>query len=601
MTNGPDVLIRGGTVFDGRGGPGREASVLVRGGRVAAVTAEPPAVGPDVEVIDAAGRWVTPGFVDLHTHYDAELECAPGLFESVRHGVTTVVTGSCSLSMAVGEPRDLADMFCRVEAIPREVVLPLIERVKDWDGPAGYLDHLAGQPLGPNVACLLGHSTIRAAAMGMERALTSRARPTRAEWARQEGWLDEALDAGYVGLSISTLPWDKMDGDAFRSRPMPSCFAGWGEYRRLARRLRWRGRVLQAVPNISTKLNVPLFPLLSAGFGLRRPLKTTLISMMDVRSDRLAFRLAGWMARLANRLLGADFRMQALPEPFDLWADGIDIVVFEEFEAGAAALHLKDAVARRELLRDPAYRRRFKRQWRRRWKPRAFHRNLRYAEVVACPDPSVVGKSFQELAAAAGRDEVDVFLDLVVEHGTALRWYTVMGNDRPEWLERIVAHPDALIGFSDAGAHLRNMAHYNFPLRLLRLVRDAERAGRPFMTVGRAVERLTSEVAAWLGLDAGVLAPGRRADVAVVDPARLDDALDAVHEEAVPELGGLRRLVRRNDAAVEAVLVNGRVAARRGEAAPDLGRERGFGRVLRVGTEAAPEAEPAPVELVAAG
>ncbi len=574
--------VEGGLLFDGRGGPGVPATLRLEGGRVAEVL-PPGAPAPGGRRLDARGCWVTPGFVDLHTHYDAELEAAPALAESLRHGVTTVVTGSCSLSMALGAPRDLADMFCRVEALPRERVLPLLERVKDWDGPAEYLAHLERLPLGPNVACLLGHSTIRAGAMGLERSVTRGLRPSRAELARMDGWLAEALDAGYLGLSISTLPWDKMDGDdaaAYRSRPMPSVFAGWGEYWHLARMLRRRGRVLQAVPNISTKLNVPLFFLLSAGL-LGRPLKTTLLSMMDVRSDRLAFRLAGAMARLARRLLRADLRMQALPEPFDLWADGMDLVVFEELGAGAAALHLRDPAARAALLADPAYRARFKREWRARWKPRAFHRDLALAHVIACPAAGLVGKTFAEVGRERGQDPVDAFLDLVIEHGAALRWYTVMGNDRPRWLEWIVRHPDILIGFSDAGAHLRNMAHYNFPLRLLRLVREAERAGRPCMTVGRAVERLTSELAGWLGLDAGVLAPGRRADLALVRPEGLTAELEAIHEAEAPGMG-LSRLVRRNDAAVAAVVVGGRLAFEGGAPSPALGHEP-LGRVLRVG------------------
>lgn len=101
------------------------------------------------------------------------------------------------------------------------------------------------------------------------------------------------------------------------------------------------------------------------------------------------------------------------------------------------------------------------------------------------------------------------------------------------------------------------------------------------MTIERAVQRLTSEIAEWFGLDAGVLAPGRRADLTVVDPSGLTDELDAIHEEALPEFDGLRRLVRRNDAAVPAVVINGRIAAERGRKAAALGSERGFGSVLR--------------------
>ncbi|HZV00183.1 MAG TPA: amidohydrolase family protein [Planctomycetota bacterium] len=566
------IRVRGGLVFDGSGAPGRVQDLFVRDGVVAGP-------GPVDEEIDATGCWVTPGFVDLHTHYDAEVEVLPSLSESVRHGVTTVVLGSCSLSLAVGRPVDLADMFCRVEAIPRSVVLPLLESRKDWDGPASYLSHLDSLPLGPNVASFLGHSTIRMSAMGVERSLTRDVAPSRREMRRMEYLLDEALDAGYLGMSIQTLPWDKMDGEAFRSRPMPSVFARWSEYGKLAGHLRRRGRVLQGVPDLTTKINVLLFYLMSCGLG-RRTLKTTIISLMDVRGDRLSFRIAGWLAQVCNKVLRADFRLQALPEVFDLWADGIDLVVFEEFGAGTAALHLQDMAARSALLRDSGYRDRFKREWRSRFLPKAFHRRLKHCQILACPEGRLIGKTFSEVALERGADEVDVFLDLVAEHGSKLRWFTVMGNDRPDALRWIVSHPSALIGFSDAGAHLRNMAHYNFPLRMLRLVHDAERRGESFMTVGRAVHRLTGEIADWLGIDAGRLAIGKRADLVVVDPLGLDASLDEAHEVEM-EGFGLARLVRRNDRAVRAVLINGRPAWRDGRIDSRLGRERGFGSVLR--------------------
>ncbi len=579
-------------MFDGGGGDGRALDVWIAGGRIEALPPRGTPAPAEAEVIDAAGCWITPGFIDLHTHYDAEVEVLPGLSESVRHGVTSVVLGSCGLSMVLGEPVDLADMFCRVEGIPREVVLPVLERTKRWNGPAEYVAHLQTLPLGPNVACLLGHSTIRAAAMGIRRSLTRGERPSELELAKMERWLVEALDCGYLGLSINTLTWDKMDGDDaradLRSRPTPSTFASWSEYRRFTRILRARRRIFQGVPNISTKVNVLLFFLESLGV-VRPGLKTMLISMMDAKAARLPFRLVGVLSNIVNRHLGADIRFQSLPNVFDLWIDGMEAPVFEEIAAGTEALGVRDPSERARLLREPAFRKRFARDWANVLFGRAYHRDLADTEILECPDPDLIGKSFRDVARERGAAPLDTFLDLVAEHGNALRWYTVIGNDRPEWVRWIAAHPAVLVGFSDAGAHLRNMAHYNFPLRLLRIVRDAEQAGAPFMSVGRAVERVTSEIADWLGLDAGHLAAGARADVVVIDPEGLTEEVDAIREAAIEPFDGLRRLVRRNDRAVRAVLIGGRVAVRDGAPTPALGREP-MGAVLRAG-EATTERE----------
>ncbi|MEW5847372.1 MAG: amidohydrolase family protein [Myxococcota bacterium] len=572
------VVIKDGLFFDGCGGEGVLANVGIEDGKVTRISTGPLVAPLDAQVVDARGCWVMPGFIDLHTHYDAEVEVLPELGESVRHGVTTVVMGSCSLSLTVGSPVNLADMFCRVEAIPRRVVLPMLQERKDWDGPRAYFQHLEKLPLGPNVAAFLGHSTIRAEAMGMERALHKGITPTHDELRRMESMLGEALDEGYLGLSIMTLGWDKMDGEQFRSRPLPSVFARWSEYRHFLRMLRARDRIFQAVPDISLRVNIPLFMLASMGL-FRRKLRTTIITLADIRSDRIAVHVAGWLSRFFNAL-GADFRWQAQPHLIDLYADGMDLVVFEEFGAGAAALHYEKHADRAKLLDDPAYREQFKKQWYNRLRPRAFHRNLRHSEILACPDGSVVGKSFAQLGADQGRDPVDVFLDLVVKHGTALRWHSVVGNDREDVLHAIMNHPDILIGFSDSGAHLRNMAYYNYPLRMLQLVQQAISDGNPFMTVGRAVQRLTQEIGQWLGIDAGTLMVGRRADVVVVDPARLNVDVHQIHEQEM-EGFGLKRLVRRNDDAVKAVLINGHVAFQGGAFHPRLGKERGFGQVLR--------------------
>lgn len=581
MGNSFDTILEGGLFFDGEGRAPSMRNIGISGGRVAAISEAPLEAGPDTRVIDARGKWVMPGFIDMHTHYDAEIEVSPGLLESVKHGVTTCVVGSCSLSLALGSAKDLADQFCRVEALPYEAVRAILDEKKTWDTLPGYLEHLGELPLGPNVASFIGHSAVRVHTMGMERAL-SRVTPTSDELRAMDRHVTEGLDAGYLGLSIQTLPWDKVGGSSdMRSRPLPSTFARWSEYRRLARQLRERGRILQGVPNITTKVNVLLFLLESVGL-VRRPLKTTVISMMDTAANPGIHRLAGFLSRTFNLLFGADFKWQALPEVFELWADGMDVVVFEEFGAGARALHLEDLAKRRDLLRESRYRAEFRRQFRSMLAPKVYHRNLERSKILTAPDPKLAGKTFAEVARERGVDQVDCFLDLVAEHGDALRWYTVMANHRPKELERIVAHPDVLIGFSDAGAHLRNLAHYNFPLRLLRLARDAAERGEAVMPIERAVHRLTGEIAAWLGIDAGTLAVGKAADVVVVDPARLGPALDDVHEAPpLDYLGGVARLVNEGNGAVQTVLVSGREAVRDGETTPDLGVKKGFGRVLR--------------------
>ena len=226
---------------------------------------------------------------------------------------------------------------------------------------------------------------------------------------------------------------------------------------------------------------------------------------MDVRSNRLIYRLVPVFTRFANKFLNADFRLQAIPEIFDLYADGLDVVVFEEFGAGTAAIHLSNLDERKKLLQDAKYRKWFRKQWTSRFLPRVFHRNFNYSKIVSCPDKTLIGKSFADIAKGRKQHVVDVFLDLCAEHGNDIRWYTIMGNDRKKPLQYIVSHPDVLIGFSDAGAHLRGLAHYNFPLRMLKLVYDAKKENKSFMSIEKAVWRLTGEIADWIGLDAGYI------------------------------------------------------------------------------------------------
>ncbi|AEF34906.1 MULTISPECIES: N-acyl-D-amino-acid deacylase family protein [Mycolicibacter] len=582
-----DLIIRNGLWFDGRGNPPQVRTLGIRGGVVADIVPGDLDEAGCPEVIDAAGKWVVPGFIDVHTHYDAEVLLDPGLRESVRHGVTTVLLGNCSLSTVYADAEDAADLFSRVEAVPRKFVLDALQARKTWSTPAEYVQALDELPLGPNIGSMLGHSDLRTAVLGLDRATTEGVVPTDAELEKMAALLDDGLAAGLLGMSGMDAPIDKLDGDRFRSRALPSTFATWRERRRLIKVLRNRGRMLQSAPDVKKPWTALNFFLTSSGmFGRRRGVRMSLLVSADAKSSPGAVRVMGPGTRLLNAVLGSSVRFQHLPVPFELYSDGIDLPVFEEFGAGTAALHLRDQLERNALLADTEYRRRFRKSFdRKKLGPSLWHRDFHDAVIVECPDASLIGKSFGQIADERKLHPLDAFLDVLVDNGERnVRWTTIVANHRPKYLDMLAKEPAIHMGFSDAGAHLRNMAFYNFSLRLLKRVRDAQAAGRPFLSTERAVYRLTAEVADWFGLDAGTLRRGDRADFVVIDPAGLDDAVDGYHEEQVPFYGGLSRMVNRNDDAVVATGVGGTVVFRNGQFRDGYGTTVKSGRFLRAGS-----------------
>jgi len=575
-----DTIIKNGRWFDGTGAPSAIRNIGIGDGHVTTVSSK----GLDESgcrcVIDASGKWVVPGFIDIHTHYDIEVLEGPALEESVRHGVTTVATGSCSISTIHVGAEEAGDLFGRVEAIPRDKVIASMKAHKSWNGAEEYIAAIEDRPLGPNLCSFLGHSDIRTVAMGLERATDDDIKPTGAELARMERLLTEALDAGFIGLSSNQLRFDKLDGEVCRSRTLPSTYAKWRENRRLKRLVRDRGRVLQSAPNITMPVNIAFQAAQSIGL-FRKPLKTSLLAAADAKSNPIAPLILKAVASV-NRL-GGDFRFQHLPVPFTVYADGIDFVIFEEFGSGQEAMHLKDCLERDDLMRDEAYRRRFRKDYDKKFGVRVWHRDFFDAEITNCPDASVIGKSFGQVGAERGGiHPVDVFLDLVLEHGAQLRWFTTISNHRPQVLKQFAKEPYIQLGFSDAGAHLRNMAFYNMGLRLLRHVRDAERAGTPFLTIEQAIHRLSGELADWYQLDAGHLRVGDRADLSIIDPERLDGTLDEYAECPVEQYGGLSRMVNRNDDTVVAVFISGQRVVANGNPTEVLGTAR-TGSFLRAG------------------
>ncbi|ERP95887.1 N-acyl-D-glutamate deacylase [Marinobacter sp. ES-1] len=572
-----DFIIEGGRYFDGTGAPSAIRNLAIKGGHIAKVTAAPIPHAEAERVIDATGKWVTPGFLDTHTHYDAELLVSPSLSESVRHGVTTVLVGSCSLSMICSDYEDASDIFTRVETVPRERILPILKAHKTWSTPKQWVEHIKQVPLGPNVVSFLGHSDLRVGVMGLSRATDLAVQPSEEEMQAMERLLQEALDEGFLGLSTMCLKWDKVDGDREWSKSLPSTYAKWKEVARLNKLVRQYNRVHQGAPNAATPLQILQYVRECLGW-LRRPLKTTLISQMDLKGSAYLTNLTRLTSFFANALRG-DFRWQVLPTPFTVYADGIDVVFFEEFGAGEMALDLKDAVERNQLLKDEAYRRKFRKFYGEKLSPRVWQRDFGDAMIIDCPDQSLIGKNFEEVARARGVHVVDLFLDLVVEFGKKIRWYTTVGNHRKHVLKRIVKDPRSLITFSDAGAHIRNMAFYNLPLRMLKLVHESIEEGDPVMTLEQAVHRLTGDQADWFGIDAGKIREGDRADVVVLDPSGFDQNLEQVHWGEMENFG-LQRLVNRNPGIVKTVLINGKLALDDEQLVPEFGREMGYGRFI---------------------
>ncbi|TDR45024.1 N-acyl-D-aspartate/D-glutamate deacylase [Tahibacter aquaticus] len=562
-----DLLLQGGTVFDGSGAPGRRCDIAIAGGRIAAMAGQ--LDGPARECRDVSGLWLLPGLVDIHTHYDVEVEIAPGLAESVRHGVTTVVMGNCSLSLTAGRAEDLADIFLRVESLPAELVRRWLSQAVSWTTPADYLAHLGQLKLGPNVAPLLGHSAVRVAVMGLERALRDTASDSELQQMRTLAL--SALQAGCCGISIDMVHWHKVSG-IYAGRSVPSHYADLREYRMLAALCRERDAVFQVTPNPQKPSS--FLRILAMGMGLfRPPLRLTVLSAMDM-SDHpglwRAFPLAAW---LVNRVFGGNLRFQALGEAFVIRGDGPLTPFFEEFPSGVELNSAADAAARRALWADTAFRTRFRRDWQRRGL-RTFHRDPARMQVLASPDPAHVGLSIGEIARRRGHDATATLMDLLAEYDTALCWQACSANERPGVLRKLLAHAHILPGFSDAGAHSRNIAFFDSALNLLR-----EAAISGFMPMEKAVARVSGEAAQWFNIDAGRLRAGARADLlllrpqALAQPSRVTEVADAL-------LQGAPRLVRRDDAAaVAAVFIGGEQVVRDGEPLPLLA-SRTLGQVL---------------------
>jgi N-acyl-D-aspartate/D-glutamate deacylase len=362
-----DILIRGGLVIDGSGARPETGDIAVANGRIAqrGTGLDPARAG---KVIEADGRWVMPGLLDIHTHYDLEVELDPGLPESVRHGTTTVLMSNCSLGICFGNQRrngedPIVDCFARVENMPK----PVLRKAADlatWSTTAEYLDHLDTLDLGVNVIPMIPHSMLRAEVMGLKESVSRD--PSEEELQRMEGLLETAMEEGYVGFSTDALPFHFLAEDPNRKTKIPSQFGSYKELKRLTAILRRWGRLWQATPPKDNPAEVFRNFLLTSGRAHGKPLKVTAVAAMDVAANRNLVKLAKILTRLLNSpLIKGHFRFQALAAPFRLYWDGPVNPLAEEIPELRELNEpdLEDREARQRILADPDYQERFYAMW----------------------------------------------------------------------------------------------------------------------------------------------------------------------------------------------------------------------------------------------
>jgi N-acyl-D-aspartate/D-glutamate deacylase len=544
-----DLLLRGGLVIDGTGAPGRTADVGVRGGRVVALDPPGAADEPAARIIDATGLVVAPGFVDLHTHYDAQLSWDPHATPSPLHGVTTVFGGNCGFSLAPAGPEHadyLMRMMARVEGMPLDALASGLSW--DWTSFADWMDRLEGR-LGVNAGFLVGHSALRRAVMG-DAATSDTA--TGDQVAAMSALLDAALAHGAMGLSSSYAPTHN-DGDG---RPVPSRAAAHGELLDLASAVRGHpGTTLELI--LAGSLNrfdddeVALMAALSAAAD--RPLNWNVLGVSALDPDGWRHQLAASDAAAARgghvvaltmphlmriRLsFLSGFVLDALPR----WSDVIALPVPERIAA----------------LRDPEVRRRLDEgahspdagllSGLANWKI------LEIAETFAPENAAYEGRTVADIAAETGADPFDVLLDIVCadELRTGLR-PPAFGDGDADWAERAEAwrDPRTIVGASDAGAHLDMMCGAIYSTSLLG---DAVRQ-RGLLSLEEAVRQLTTVPARLYGLrDRGELRQGAWADLVVFDPTTVGHGPERTRRD-LP--GGAPRLYA-DATGIEHVQVNG--------------------------------------------
>ena len=548
-----DVLVKGGTVVDGSGAPGVRADIGVRDGRIVEVGAVDDNAAT---TIDADGLIIAPGFIDPHTHYDAQLFWDPTASPSNQHGVTSVIGGNCGFTLAPLDPDDadyLRRMMAKVEGMP----LAALENgiAWDWRSFADYLSRLEGN-LGVNAGFLVGHCALRRRVMGPDAVGGT---PSAAQLDEMRALLHESIEAGGLGFSTSRA-YTHSDGDG---APVPSRHAAPDEVLAMCEVVRdHAGTTLEFITdgclNGFTDDEMDLMARMSA--TARRPLNWNVLTVdagdpgkteHQLEASTRARAVGGRVVALTmptlvgmNMSFGSYCALYLLPG----WREILE-------------LPLAEKIAK---LRDPAVREEMDR---RAHSPEAgVVRRLAgwkgyiIGDTFSPANEGLSGRTVAEIAAERGTAPFDTLLDVVIADDLrTVLWPAPTDDDPDSWTKRAEVWRDerVLIGGSDAGAHLDRMCGAPYTTGFLA---DCLR-GRRLLPMEEAIRLMTSAPAALFGLrDRGSLRPGAFADIVVFDAATVGSGPIYMTKD-LP--GNSSRLVA-DAIGVEHVLVNGRETVRAG-------------------------------------
>jgi N-acyl-D-aspartate/D-glutamate deacylase len=567
-----DLAIRGGTIIDGTGSPGRRGDVGVTDGRIVAVGAAGHLDEVAAETFEADGLVVAPGFIDPHTHYDAQLFWDPLASPSNVHGVTSVVAGNCGFTLAPLHAEDadyLRRMMAKVEGMP----LAALEHGVDWQWEtfADYLGRLDGR-IGLNAGFMVGHCALRRYVMGAD-AVGNEATPAQVE--AMVGLLHESIDAGGLGLS-TTLSSSHSDGDG---QPVASRHASRDELLALCEAVGEReGTFLEgAFEGGLDKFSddeIDLVAAMSAAAG--RSINWNVLTVDSAAPDRVPRQLEA-----ADAAAAQGGRVVALTMPVLVPMN----MSFGTFCAlwlmpGWGEVMRLPPADKRARLADPEVRRALEAQSHS--EAAGVFRRLagwdRYVigDTYSAANEGLTGRVVGDIAAERGQEAFDTLVDIVAHDDfRTVLWPMPTDNDDESWRMRQRAwdDPRVMLGGSDAGAHLDRMCGSTYTTRLLA---DCLR-GRRLATVERAVQMLTQAPAQLFGLTGrGTIAEGNHADLVVFDP----ETVGAESARLVEDLpGGSARLTAGSEGMVRVYVA--------GEATVEHDKATGAtpGRVLRSGRD----------------